>query len=52
MILGNWDTNRGYAKSEDVNATVNTVPVISWRSILLVKDFGVLGENHRPAANL
>jgi hypothetical protein len=28
------------------NATFNNISVISWRSILLVEETGVLGENH------
>jgi hypothetical protein len=30
------------------NATFNSISVISWRSLLLVEESGVLGENHRP----
>jgi len=33
------------------NATFNNVSVISWRSILLVEETGVPGENHRSAAS-
>jgi len=33
------------------NATFNNISVISWRSVLLVKETGVPCENHRPAAN-
>ena len=33
------------------NATFNTISVISWRSISLVEETGVLGENHRPAVS-
>jgi len=32
-------------------ATFNNISVISWRSILLVKETGVPGENHRPVAS-
>jgi len=32
------------------NVTFNNISVISWQSVLLVEDTGVLGENHRPAA--
>jgi hypothetical protein len=32
-------------------ANLNNISVISWRSILLVGDTGVPGENHRPAAS-
>jgi len=30
------------------NATFNNISVISWRSVLLVEETGVPGENHRP----
>jgi len=30
------------------NATFNNIAVISWRSVLLVKETGVPGENHIP----
>ena len=33
------------------NATFNNISVISWRSVLLVEETGVRGENHRPVAN-
>ena len=33
------------------NATFNNISVISWRSVLMVEETGVLGENHRPVAN-
>ena len=33
------------------NATFNTILLISWRSVLLVEESGVRGENHRPAAS-
>jgi len=29
------------------NATFNNISVISWRSVLLVEEAGVPGENHR-----
>ena len=32
------------------NATFNNISVISWRSVLLVEETGVDGENHRPVA--
>jgi hypothetical protein len=32
-------------------ATFNNISVISWQSVLLVGDIGVLRENHRPAAS-
>jgi hypothetical protein len=32
-----------------LNATFNTISVISWRSVLLVEETKVPGENHRPA---
>jgi len=33
------------------NATFNNISVISWRSVLLMEDTGVPGENHRPVVN-
>ena len=30
------------------NATVNNTSSIAWRSVLLVEETGVTGENHRP----
>jgi len=34
-----------------LDATFNNISVISWRSVLLVEETGVSGENHRPAAS-
>jgi hypothetical protein len=33
------------------NATFNNIAVISWRSVLLVEETDVPGENHRPVAS-
>jgi len=33
------------------NATFNNISVIWWRSVLLVEETGVPGENHRPVAS-
>ena len=33
------------------NATFNNISVISWRSVLLVDETGVPGENHRPVTS-
>ena len=33
------------------NATFNNISVISWLSVLLVKETGVPRENHRPATS-
>jgi hypothetical protein len=33
------------------NATFNNISAISWQSVLLVEETGVLGENHQPVAN-
>jgi len=30
------------------NATFNNISAISWRSVLMVEEIGVTGENHRP----
>jgi hypothetical protein len=32
----------------ELNATFSYISVISWQSVLLVKETGVPGENHRP----
>ena len=34
-----------------LNITLNNFSVISWRSVLLVEEIGVLGVNHRSAAS-
>ena len=33
------------------NATFNTILVLSWWSVVLVEETGVLRENHRPVAS-
>ena len=33
------------------NATINNISVISWRSLLLVEETGIPGENNRPVVN-
>ena len=33
------------------NATFNNILAVSWRSVLLVEETGVPGENHRPGAS-
>jgi hypothetical protein len=33
------------------NDTFNNISVISWRSVLLVGETGVLGNNHRPVTS-
>ena len=33
------------------NTTFNNISVISWQSVLLVKETRVPGENHQPAAS-
>jgi hypothetical protein len=33
------------------NGTFNTISVISWRSVLLVEETGVPGENNQPVAS-
>jgi hypothetical protein len=33
------------------DATFNNILVISWRSVLLVEEIGVPGENQRPVAS-
>jgi len=33
------------------NTTFNNISLISWRSVLLVEETGVPGENHLPVAS-
>ena len=33
------------------NATFNSISVILWRSVVLVEETGMTGENHRPVAS-
>jgi hypothetical protein len=33
------------------NATFNNISVISWRSVLLVEETGVLGDTHWPVSS-
>ena len=35
----------------ELNANLNNISVISWRSVLLVDETGVPGENHRPVTS-
>ena len=41
----------GYVRVMVFNATSINISAISWRSVLLVDETGVPGENHRPAVN-
>ena len=45
------DVNDGLVWFMVFNATLNNISVISWRSIFLVEETGVPGENHRPVAS-
>ena len=40
-----------YVRFVVLNATFNNISVILWRSVLLVEETGVPGENHRPVAS-
>jgi hypothetical protein len=42
-------TNLGLVWFMVINATFNNISVRSWKSVLLVKETGVPGENHQPA---
>jgi len=42
---------RGKVRVVVFNATFNIISAISWRSVLLLEETGILGENHRPAAS-
>jgi hypothetical protein len=45
-----WFAIWARAKAIVFNATFNDISVISWRSVSLVEETGVPGENHRPAS--
>jgi hypothetical protein len=34
-----------------INATFNNISVITWQSVLLLEETGVLGENHWPVTS-
>jgi hypothetical protein len=42
---------RGFTTILVFGGTFNNSPFISWRSVLLVEETGVTGENHRPVAS-
>jgi hypothetical protein len=44
------DRNDGLVWFLVFKATFNNISVISWRSVLLLEETGVLRENHNPAA--
>jgi hypothetical protein len=44
-------TNASFVKNLGFNATFNNISVLSCRSVLLVEETGVPGENHRPVAS-
>ena len=51
-----WFSNRSsgtdmYVGVMVFNATFNNISVISWRSVLIVEESGVPGENHQPVAS-
>ena len=51
----NWNKKYGWfglVRFMMLTATFNNISVISWRSVLLVEEPGVPGENHWPAINL
>jgi len=43
--------NKGLVGFKVFNATFNNISVISWRSVLLVEETGVPGEDNRPVAS-
>ena len=43
---------RAMAMGSVLNATFNNISGISWRSVLLVKETGIPGENHSPVATV
>jgi hypothetical protein len=51
MLVVNQVLNIVWVEFVVFNATFNNIPVIKRRSVLLLEETGVLGENHRPAAS-
>ena len=51
--IKSWGTEkcRGWAMVMVLNTTFKNISVISWRSVLLVKETGLPGENRRPVAS-
>ena len=41
----------GMVRAMMFHSTFNNISVISWRSVLLVEETGILGENNRPVAS-
>jgi hypothetical protein len=46
LWIHNIDIGRLRAKIIVFNATFNNISIISWRSVLLIEETGVPGENH------
>ena len=44
-------TLMGYVRLMVLNATFNNISFISWRSVVLVGETVIAGENHRPVAS-
>ena len=53
LVLVNVLTERGggYNRYMVFNATFSNISIVSWRSVLLVKENGVHRENHRPTTS-
>ena len=45
-----YDVSRRGVSVMVINATFNNISVISWRSVILMEETEVPGENHRPVA--
>ena len=46
-----FEQYKPYTLNMVLNANFNNISVISWRSVLLVEETGVPGDNHRSVAN-
>ena len=46
-----FKTTQNKKKGMVLNATLSNISAISWRSVLMVEETGVPGENHRPVAS-
>jgi hypothetical protein len=51
LTISNFIVFREFSRAMMFNATFNNISVILWRSVLLVEETGVYGENHRPVTD-
>jgi hypothetical protein len=53
MVLAYYSKNHVHYRERVIvfNATFNNISVILWKSVLLVEETGVPGENHRSVVS-